>query len=410
MLVNVPSSSKWLSFTLSCDRRRENGWIKQIREVPMDGLSQQSSIKGMKLTNRFVRSATWEGLADKDGAVTPRLTEMMVELARGEVGLIISSYAFVSPEGKSSPGQLAIFDDRFISGLKDMVKAVHNAGAAIALQIVHGGCFSNAALTGLEIIGPSNGNKEDKTPCRSADKEDIREIISAFSRAAVRAKEAGFDAIQIHAAHGFLLSEFLSPAYNKRHDEYSGSIENRTRILLEVVEKIREEVGSDYPVLVKLNSEDFLEGGMTREEAVQVAMLLEKASVDAIEYSGGTVSSPETFIPPRPGLLKTRQEEVYYRDAAEAYKQKVAIPLILVGGIRSYEAAEEIVISRIADYVALARPLISEPWLIKRWKEGDRRKAECISCNACFGAALGDTGIYCVALAEKRHELRANNK
>jgi 2,4-dienoyl-CoA reductase-like NADH-dependent reductase (Old Yellow Enzyme family) len=147
-------------------------------------------------------------------------------------------------------------------------------------------------------------------------------FISAFAKAAGRAKQAGFDAVQIHAAHGFLLSQFLSPAFNRRKDEYGGELDGRARLLLEVVGSVREAVGTGYPVLVKLNSEDFLEKGMTRDEAVQVAGMLENASVNAIELSGGTVASPEKLMPPRPGRLKAPEDEVYYREAARLYKRR----------------------------------------------------------------------------------------
>jgi 2,4-dienoyl-CoA reductase-like NADH-dependent reductase (Old Yellow Enzyme family) len=368
----------------------------------MAGLFEKTTINGMSLANRFVRSATWEGLADKHGAVTPRLTEMMIELARGEVGLIISSHAFVSPEGQVSPRQLAIYEKHFLPGLCDMVRAVHSVGGRIALQLAHGGCRANSDLSGLEPVGPSMVEKDGKPICRMLAKGDIAGTVSAYAQAAGLAKQAGFDAAQIHAAHGFLLSQFLSPAFNKRTDEYGGDLANRARFLLEVVRSVRETVGPAYPVLIKINSEDFLAGGMSSAEAAEVSWLLEKASIDAIEFSGGTADSPEKFLPVRPGLLKTPEEEVYYRKAARLFKQKVTIPLILVGGIRSYEVAEELVRGGTADYISLSRPLICEPGLVKRWREGDRRKSECVSDNACFGPALDGTGLYCVTMAKKR--------
>src|SRR5512143_1486163 len=305
-------------------------------------LFENTSINGLKLANRFVRSATWEGLANK-GYVTEKLTEMMVELARGEVGLIISGFTFVSPEGQSAPGQMSACDNRYLSGMRDMAAAVHTAGGKIALQLVHGGCNANSRLTGLEPVGPSEVQKGGQIACRSAGRKEITAIVTAFAHAAGRAKEAGFDAIQIHAAHGFLLSQFLSPAFNKRTDEYGGRLENRARFLLEVVKSIRKEVGPKWPVLVKLNSEDFRDGGLTRDEAIEVSGMLAKGSVDAIELSGGTGASPINLIPPRPGSLSTPDKEVYYREAAKAYKQNVSIPLSLVGGIRSYEVAERMV-------------------------------------------------------------------
>jgi 2,4-dienoyl-CoA reductase-like NADH-dependent reductase (Old Yellow Enzyme family) len=368
----------------------------------MTALFEGTSINGMSLANRFVRSATWEGLADEQGAVTCRLTDMMVELARGEVGLIISGYAFVRPEGQSSPRQLAAYDDRFLPGLRDMVRGVQTVGGKIALQIVHGGCMANAALSGRETVGPSVIEKGGKSLCRMLTKEDIARIISAFARAAGLAKLAGFDAVQIHGAHGFLLSQFLSPSFNQRTDEYGGDLANRARLLLEVVESVRKTVGPIYPVLIKINSEDFLEHGLSRAEAVEVSNWLEQASIDAIEFSGGTMVSPQELVPVRAGNLKTPEQEVYYREAARLYKQRVTIPLILVGGIRSYEVAEDLLRDGTADYISLSRPLICEPGLVKRWRKGDRRKAECVSDNACFGPALDGTGLYCVTMAKKR--------
>jgi 2,4-dienoyl-CoA reductase-like NADH-dependent reductase (Old Yellow Enzyme family) len=368
----------------------------------MAELFERVSINGMVLANRFVRSATWEGLANREGSVPPKLTKMMVELARGEVGLIVSSYTFVSPEGQSSPGQLAIHDDRFVAGLWAMVEAVHKAGGKIALQIVHAGRFADFALTGLQPIGPSAVVKDGQTTCRAMSKADIANIVSAFAQAAVRAKQAGFDAIQLHAAHGFLLSQFLSPALNQRTDEYGGTLENRARFLLEAVRSIRKATEPGYPLLIKLNSEDFLEDGLTRDEAVQVAARLEAASVDAIELSGGTVVSPEKFSPSRPGKLKVPQGEVFYREAAKLYKTRVGIPLMLVGGIRSYETANDLIRRGVADYISLGRPLICEPGLVKRWHNGDRRRSNCASCNSCFAPASDGRGVYCVAMEKKQ--------
>ena len=356
----------------------------------------------MSLGNRFVRSATWEGMADKEGAVTPRLIELMVELARGEVGLIISSYSFVSREGQSSPGQLAVYDDRFLPGLREMASAVHSAGGKIAVQVVHGGCNADSELSGSELIGPSPIAEGGRVTCREASIMDLAAITSAFARAAGRAKEAGFDAVQLHAAHGFLMSQFLTPAFNRRSDEYGGTLENRARLLIEVVKRVRETVGARYPVLVKLNSEDFIENGMTRDESVRVSSLLEEASVDAIELSGGTTGSPAKFSASRRGKAHPGEQEAYFIEAAKLYKQRVSIPLILVGGIRSYDVAEGLVREGTADYISMSRPLICEPSLVKRWREGDRRPSACASDNACFAPASDGRGLYCVTMASKR--------
>jgi 2,4-dienoyl-CoA reductase-like NADH-dependent reductase (Old Yellow Enzyme family) len=370
----------------------------------MPDLFEQTSVCGMKLRNRFVRSATWEGMADKDGAVTDKLIDTVVALAQGEVGLIISSYSFVSREGQSSPGQVAVYDDRFNPGLRKMAAAVHEAGGKIALQLVHGGCNADAGLAGTELVGPSAVNEGGETVCREATVADLAASASDFARAAGRAKAAGFDAVQIHAAHGFLLSQFLTPAFNKRTDSYGGPLENRARLLIGVVGLVRETVGPAFPILVKLNSEDFIECGLTREESVRVSVMLEKASADAIELSGGTKGSPDRFRASRRGPSKPGEPEPYFIEAARLYKRSVSVPLMLVGGIRSYNVAEDLVRSGTADYISMSRPLICEPALVKRWREGDRRPAECVSDSACFGPASDGRGLYCVTQPGRRAE------
>ncbi|MBU5613645.1 NADH:flavin oxidoreductase [Geomonas azotofigens] len=359
----------------------------------MAQLFEEGRIGKLRLKNRLVRSATWEGLADQEGSVTQRLIDMMVELARNEVGLIISGYAFVTKGGQSTPWQLAAWHDRFLPGLRDMAEAVHAAGGKIALQLVHAGRFSSQELTGERPRVPSADGPLNQALTGS----ELETLITAFADAAARGKAAGFDAVQLHAAHGFLLSEFLSPAFNRREDCYGGSLENRARLLLEVVRGVRLRVGEDYPVLVKMNSDDFLEDGMTADEALRVAEMLERASVDAIEFSGGTPLSND-LIPARPGELTSKEHEVYYHGAAQEYQKMVRIPLILVGGIRSFEVAEELVRREEAQFVALSRPLIGEPDLVRRWHQGDHGMSVCISCNGCCGPALEGLGLRCVVL------------
>lgn len=365
----------------------------------MPDLFETTTIKNLTLPNRFVRSATWEGLAGDDGSVTPRLSGMMAELARGEVGLIISSHAFVSPEGQAGLKQLGAYSDRLEDGLASMARAVHDAGGRIALQLAHAGTQANTALSGKRAVGPSALPGVD---CRELDAEGIAATVAAFARAAGRAKETGFDAVQIHSAHGYLLNQFLSPAWNKRTDEYGGPLENRARMLLEVTHAVRDAVGPNYPVLAKINSEDFVEGGQTREDSAAVAAMLEAASVDAIELSGGCRPAGEAFMPARKGRIKTKEQEGYYRQAAALCKEKIKIPLMLVGGIRSLEVSEELLNAGIADYISLCRPLICEPGLVKRWREGDRRPALCVSDNACYAPGFAGEGIRCVTFEKKR--------
>jgi 2,4-dienoyl-CoA reductase-like NADH-dependent reductase (Old Yellow Enzyme family) len=369
----------------------------------MAELFEVSAINSMELKNRFVRSATWEGLAGDDGSCTPRLIELIVELAKGGVGLIISSHAFVSREGQAGPWQLGIYGDERIPNLSEMTEAVHKLGGKIVLQLAHAGCRTTSDLTGMEPLGPSNRETEGGIACRGMTHDEIRQTVEAFAEAAVRAQKGGFDGVQIHAAHGYLLSQFLSPFYNKRNDDYGATIENRARIVLEVLQAMRGKVGDRFPVLLKMNSEDFLETGLSVEEMVQVAAMLEKAGIDAIELSGGTADSGR-FLPVRAGRIKSEEEEVYYRQAAKRLKEKTRVPLVLVGGIRSYNVAEELIRTGPADYISLSRPLIREPHLINRWKSGDRRKSTCLSDNLCFKPTRAGEGLYCYAAKRARHK------
>ena len=230
--------------------------------------------------------------------------------------------------------------------------------------------------------------------------DDIQEIVLAFGEAASRAREAGFDGVQIHSAHGYLLSQFLSPAFNKRADEYGGSIENRARLLLEVLQHVRTHVGEDFPVLVKINSQDFLDGGLTPEDSLAVGGMLQEAGIDAIELSGGTIVSGKLSAS-RMGI-KSEEKEAYFRDSARVFKEALRVPIIMVGGIRSFHLAERLVALGYTDYISMSRPFIREPDLIRRWAAGDLRKAACISDNQCFGPARAGEGIYCVVKKKQK--------
>lgn len=366
----------------------------------MAELFERTTIKSLTIPNRFVRSATWEGLADMDGRVTPQLIERQVELAVGGVGIIISGHTYVSDEGKAGSWQLGAYSDGLIADLRTMTDAVHREGGKIVMQLAHAGFRGAVHLTGKTPLGPSVLEQDGKVICREMEKADFELISTAFAEAARRAGEAGFDGVQLHAAHGYLFSQFLCPAFNKRTDPYGGSIENRGRFLTEVCQAIREKVGDDFPVMVKMNSEDFLDNGMTVDEMLHVAAMLEKTGVDAIELSGGTFYSAP-YLPSRTAKIKSEADEVYYRDAAIRYKQTIHIPLMLVGGIRSYTVSEQIVREGVTDYIALCRPLIREPALVKRWQEGDHRSSDCLSDNSCFKPAFKGKGIYCVTKAHQ---------
>lgn len=251
-------------------------------------------------------------------------------------------------------------------------------------------------FTGTEPAGPSAIEIDGKVLCREMTIGEIKEAVTLFGEAALRAKKAGFDGIQIHGAHSYLLNQFLSPFYNKREDEYGGDLNNRSRIVRETYRTIRSAVGDEYPVLIKLNSDDFLENGFSTDEMIQLAGLLEKEGIDAIEMSGGAIQSDKYLRPVRPGVIDSEEKEVYYRDAAVRYKEKITVPLMLVGGIRSYNVAEQLVNEGTTDYISMSRPFIREPDLINRWKSHDFSKSECRSDNTCYRPGIKGKGIYCV--------------
>jgi 2,4-dienoyl-CoA reductase-like NADH-dependent reductase (Old Yellow Enzyme family) len=369
----------------------------------MPSLFEETRINALILKNRFVRSATWEGLAAPSGEVTDKLIEKMVELTTGGVGLIISGHAYVEKEGQAGARQLGAYDDDLMPGLRRMTDAVHTAGGKIVMQLAHAGIQAPESLTHGKPFGPSAFEIDPGVFASEMDLSRIRRTIEAFGNAAGRAQQSGFDGVQLHGAHGYLLSQFLSPFFNRRTDDYGGNLQNRCRIVLEVCRAVRERAGAHYPLMIKMNSNDFLEGGITEEDMVASAALLQKAGVDAVELSGGTRYSGK-MLPVRIQRNRTAAEEVYYRSGALRYKEKIGIPLMLVGGIRSFETAEDLVKTKTTDYVSLSRPLIREPNLIRRWESGDTRKACCISDNLCFKPIRDGNGMYCLVEERSRRE------
>ncbi|EKQ58081.1 MULTISPECIES: NADH:flavin oxidoreductase [unclassified Clostridium] len=348
----------------------------------MNSLFDQTQFGSLKLKNRFFRSATYEGMADEKGHLTEALFSIYEDMAKGGVGTIITGLTAVTDLEEFIPGQMGIYNDSFIDEYKKIVEVVHKYNANIILQV--GAAGTQTVKNHKKVMwGPSNvedlGYKN--TPQEMTIKE-INLVQTAFANAALRAKKAGFDGIQMHAAHGYLLSKFLTPYYNQRTDEYGGNIENRIRMILETYKKMRDKVGSEYPILIKINSEDFMDQGMIFDECKYVCKRLEEAGIDAIEVSGGSLSS-------RPNESYSRKiekgQEPYYMSYAEKIKQQVKVPVISVGGIRDFKLLTKILNESSIDYFALSRPLICESDLINRWNEGNMEPAKCISCGKCSG-------------------------
>jgi len=361
----------------------------------MGSLFEEAVIGRIPLGNRIVRSATWEGMCEEDGAPTERLIGLYEGLAEGGVGLIITGYAYVRPDGKQTNGKMGIYDDSMVTGLASVPRCVHDRGARVVVQLVHAGGQANRSFSGLPPVAPSAVSVPyyPEIP-KELTREEIPDIVAAFGRAAGRAKEAGFDGVQLHGAHGYLINQFLSPLTNRRTDAYGGSLRNRSRFLTEVLHAVRMTVGEEYPVWIKLNGDDFLPGGFSLEEACQVARTLEEEGIDAIEVSGGTAASREKT--PARTRIDTPEKEAYHRALAREIKGRVRIPVGLVGGLRSPAVLEEILQAGEADFFSMARPLIREPGLVNRWSSGDRSTARCISCNGCFLPGFKEGGIYCV--------------
>ncbi len=352
-------------------------------------------IADVVLENRFVRSATWEGMCDDSGRVTEKLIDYYKLLAEGGVGLIISGYSFVLADGKQLPGKMGIHNDAMVDGLTRLCEVVHQTKSRIFCQLVHAGGQTSSKVIGCQPMAPSSVDFAgyEAIP-REMDAVDIEKVISAFGSAAKRAEKAGFDGVQLHGAHGYLINQFLSPLTNQRTDEYGGSLENRMRFLLRICEEICESVTPGFPVTIKLTAMDHLEGGFQLEEAVAVAEALEKAGVSAIEVSSGTSASGE-MSPVRQKIV-TQEQEAYNAALARKIKESVRVPVMVVGGLRSGDVLNHLLWNNSTDFFALSRPLIREPDLPQKWQEDESYLSTCISCNGCFRPGLKGDGIYCV--------------
>ncbi len=326
-------------------------------------------------------------MATSDGRPSRRLKDLYCRLAESEASLIITGATLIAVdrnirkrEGRPQMSFLAIDEDRFINNWREVTNAVHELGSKIAMQINHPGRQDFQSLT---PIAPS------AVPIKYADivpremtLHEIKEMIEKFAQSCRPVKESGFDAVQFLGAHGHLVNNFLSPYTNIRTDRYGGNTENRARFLVEIIKRAKELVGQNYPLILKMNFDDFIEGGLDMTEAVNSAKIIVQAGIDCIEVSGGTLSeSPKNIMVK--GIDK-EEKEAYFQPYAKALKKHVSIPVILVGGHRTPGVMERLIEDGTTDFVSMCRPFIREPELIKRWISGDQKKAKCISCNKCL--------------------------
>jgi 2,4-dienoyl-CoA reductase-like NADH-dependent reductase (Old Yellow Enzyme family) len=379
----------------------------------MKQVFESSAIGNLVLKNRIIRSATHEAMADRRGMPTDDLFTTYRRLAEGGAGAIITGYAGVKANGRTFPNMLMFDNDAYIPVYKSINDRLKPFGVPLILQIAHGGSRSMSKITGQEVVSASARRKNDYGDAvKEADENEIRSIVAAFADAVVRAKAAGFDGVQLHAAHGYLLSEFVSPVLNKRRDQWGGSTENRLRIVTEIFAAARRQVGPSFPILVKMSGHDEFRRGLVEAEAVSIARIMKAASCDALEVSCGygdfmyTIRTPKPPVEailgmvPRYRAMPGYQKWFFRRMApfvartrtplnnynvpiAEQIRRRVDIPVIAVGGIRNLPDIQSIVADKGIDFVSLCRPFIIEPDIVNRFQKG-QQSSRCIDCGYCL--------------------------
>ena len=351
----------------------------------------------LEIPNRIVRGATSETMAAANGIVYDSFVELYRRLAEGGAGLLLTGHMYVDPRGQASANQTGIHDDKVVPALRRATEAVHEVGGRIFAQIGH--CGSQTMMSAITPVAPSPvPNAMYTIQPEELTAGEIRGLVRAFGHGARRAAEAGFDGIHIHGGNGYLISEFCSPHANTRDDAWGGDAERRSRFMTEVYEAVRAAVGSDFPVTARLSVEDSVEGGLQREESLQRAGMLADRGIDGFETTYGVMRSYFENI--RPYVAVSRAQawrnllvqrarqpagaEAYYRPFARAVKEASGLPVILVGGVRTTETMSDILAAGDADFLAMARPFIREPDLVRKLEGGRTGGVECVSCNMCL--------------------------
>lgn len=370
-----------------------------LEATPCPKLFSPGKIGWMELRNRVVMAPMVVQLAAESGAVTERTVDYYARRAKGGAGLVIVEATYIAPGGKAFACQLGMDRDALVPGHFDLVEAIHRNGAKVALQIHHGGARANPALTGGVLVAPSPVAEEGiSTVPRALTGLEIEELADCYARAAQRAQRAGYDAVEIHGAHGYLIHQFLSPVSNRRADAYGGSPEKRLRFAGLVVRKVREAVGARFPLLFRMSAE----GGYGIDEAVEIARALDSWGLDAINVSvGGT--APISLLPLDTSPMA--RPEGWLTAYADAIKKRVSVPVIVVGEIRHPQFAEKVLAQGKADYIALARPFLADPdWPAKAESGRDEEIRHCISCDYCRLALLFTRPIRCLVNPETGRE------
>jgi 2,4-dienoyl-CoA reductase-like NADH-dependent reductase (Old Yellow Enzyme family) len=359
----------------------------------MSVLFEEFEFSGIRMRNRFVRSATVNNLTDENNRFTSDHRKLYRDLAKGGVGLIIAGVHRPRREWfVGHPFQQPALD---VPGAEEelgsIVEEVHNLGARIVSQIsppfrIRGKQVSGSAIDVHLVPEP-------------LDEKDISEMREAYRKAGRVLKAAGCDGVQLHCCHNDVLSRMISPFFNRRTDKYGGSPENRARLVLELVQELKDGAGEDFPVMIKMNASDFREGGMTVEDAAEIASILAEGGICAIEPSCGGAGA--SYTPSGP-VDKKKWHEGYLIEYAARIKEAVNVPIMVVGGLRRLEMMEEIITSGKGDLISMCRPFIREPDLILRWQSGDTSPSRCISCDGCLKETIKGRRVRCVQRGKER--------
>lgn len=363
----------------------------------MSSVFDNINIGSINCKNRILRSATWEALADEKGFMSDKQYEIYEELAKNDVGLISTGYARIMESDCPNAGMMGIYDDCFIPSYKKLTDIVHKHNGKIMMQIAYGGTKTTYKVNERTIFCPS-GVPEITTGTKGKEMtiDDIKLVAKAHGEAARRVKESGFDAVQIHAGHNYLLNQFLSPYYNRRTDEYGGSIENRARAVIECYDEVRKAVGKDYTVMIKITCTDFTEGGFSFDDCLTFCKMLEEKGIDCIEISGNIHGKAEKMTGYEfDGHFISK--DGYFIEYGKIIADKVNVPVYVTGGFRSPEYMDKILSETNISGFGISRPFIAEPDLVKRWILGDTKKAKCVHCSKC----RTPEGNYCTVFCNK---------
>jgi len=374
------------------------------------------------LQNRFIKAATFEGMAVHN-LVTDALVDFHLAFAEGGVGMTTLAYCAVSPDGQGAPNEIVVREEA-VSGLQHFVEQMHNSGVAVSMQLGHAGPVGigtgGRGLSASKVLA-----KQRMKRTHPASEQDLSQVIQDFATATKLASSAGFDCLELHFGHGYLVSNFLSPKLNKRQDKWGGSIENRARLGREIAKAVRDTAPDSMAVIAKINMDDGVKGGLKIDESIAFAQMLEgDGSLDAIELSGGSsfenpmylfrgdvpVNEMAAIFPKAlrvPFKLTAKKfmpfypfEEAFFLDYAQRFRKALSMPLILLGGINKVQTVED-AIAEGFEFVAMGRALLREPDLIHRWSIGVKDDGVCIHCNKCMPSIYQGTHCYLVPVDER---------